>query len=82
MTSPDKRRFAQKLFAHDDKINAKVGQALNVTTMDSGKDLYGELRIAEGPPPKRIKTLPRVGIDYAKPKDRDALWRFVAMESV
>ena len=28
MTSPDKRRFAQKLFAHDDKINAKVGQAL------------------------------------------------------
>ena len=28
MTSPDKRRFAQRLFAHDDKINAKVGLAL------------------------------------------------------
>lgn len=28
-------------------------------------------------PPERIANTPRIGIDYAEPKHRNAQWRFV-----
>jgi len=58
----------------------KVGQALNVTVADSGRGLFSQLRIEDGPKPSHIEHRKRVGIDYAEPVDRDALWRFVAMD--
>ena len=56
----------------------KVGQALGVTTALSGVDLLdGEgLELLDAPRVDDILVGPRVGIDYARPEHRDALWRF------
>ena len=56
----------------------KVGQALGINTRHSGMDLFGEIRISSGPEPGEIIRKKRVGIEYALPKDRNALWRYVA----
>ena len=56
----------------------KFGQALGLTTTDSGRSVVTDIRITEGYTPITIRTAKRVGIDYAKPKDRDAQWRFIA----
>ena len=60
----------------------KVGQALGLSLQDSGRTLGDWFQIY---PSKRdfvsIKTEKRVGIDYAMPQDRDALWRFVLVDS-
>ena len=58
----------------------KVGQALNLTPQDSGRTLSGDVVITEGFSPAKIDTAPRVGIEYALPRDRDAHWRFIANE--
>ena len=60
----------------------KVGQALGLSLQDSGKKLGDWFHIY---PSQRddivsIKSDKRVGIDYAKPQDRDALWRFILMD--
>lgn len=60
---------------------AKLCQALNIDKafngwdLTKGKELWVERdqTIEAG----RIITTPRIGIDYASPKDRDALWRFL-----
>jgi DNA-3-methyladenine glycosylase len=52
-----------------------IDKALNGWDLTSGKELwvedYREI------PAKSIIATPRIGIDYAKPKDRNALWRFL-----
>ena len=61
----------------------KIGQALASTTKMSGDTILSNTcHIKEGFQPKSIRTAPRVGIDYAKPKDRDALFRFIADEFI
>lgn len=60
----------------------KVGQALGLSVQDSGKKLGDCFEIY--PSQKDhidVKTDKRVGIDYAKPQDRDALWRFILVDS-
>ena len=56
----------------------KVGQALGVTTIQSGADLLaaGGLCLVDAVSDHVVLTGPRVGIDYAEPADRDAPWRF------
>ena len=56
----------------------KVGQALAVNVAHSGIPLNTDIWLSDGPVPGRIVNKPRVGIDYALPKHRDALWRFIA----
>ena len=56
----------------------KFGQALGLTPADSGRSVCTDIVITEGFHPTTIRTAKRVGIDYAKPKDRDAPWRFIA----
>jgi DNA-3-methyladenine glycosylase len=56
----------------------KVGQALGVSTKDSGRTLVGDIFISNGYSPINIRTAPRVGIEYALPKDREAKWRYIA----
>lgn len=56
----------------------KVAQALGLDTSWSGRPLTDALYVAAGTPPGTVVTGPRVGIDYAEPKDRDAPWRFQA----
>ena len=56
----------------------KVGQALGITLLDSGRELGEWLNIY----PRLendvfIRRDKRVGIDYAKLEDRNALWRFI-----
>ncbi|MCB9933832.1 MAG: 3-methyladenine DNA glycosylase, partial [Planctomycetes bacterium] len=41
----------------------------------------GGLELLEGKPSKRLLAGPRVGIDYAKPKDVRALLRFADADS-
>jgi DNA-3-methyladenine glycosylase len=52
-----------------------IDKVLNSWDLTSGKELwvenYREI------PAKSIIATPRTGIDYAKPRDRDALWRFL-----
>ena len=55
----------------------KVGQVLALDVSYSGQALGKSVRLFEGRAPKSIGTAPRVGIDYAKPQDRDAPWRFI-----
>ena len=55
----------------------KVGQVLGLNVGDSGEALGDRIQLLEGCAPVSIVTMPRVGIDYAQPKDRDALWRFI-----
>lgn len=60
---------------------AKLCQAIGIDKSLDGLDLTEgrELWVEEERiiPAKRIKTTPRIGIDYAAPKDRVALWRFL-----
>ena len=60
----------------------KVGQALALSVQDSGKKMGNWLNIYPSQKTEmiRVRTDKRVGIDYAKPKDRDALWRFILDE--
>jgi len=55
----------------------KVGQALGLTTAESGRRLGLDLAVHRGTAPTRVETAPRVGIDYADPVHRDAPWRFI-----
>ena len=56
----------------------KVGAALGVDPTWSHHPLYaaGGLELLAGSPPPDLLWGPRVGIDYAAPRDRDALLRF------
>ncbi len=57
---------------------AKLTKKLGIDKSFNGESFCGNPRIRiedDGYRPE-IVTLPRVGIDYADPKDRDALWRF------
>lgn len=60
---------------------AKLCQALSIDKSLNGWDLtIGEELWVEDYrkiPAKSIITTPRIGIDYAQPKDRNALWRFL-----
>lgn len=56
-----------------------VGAALDVHTSMCGLRVYrrgASLQLHDAPPPARIVTGPRVGIDYATPEDRALPWRF------
>lgn len=61
----------------------KVGAALGLTTKWSGHPLFiaGELECLEGTPTGRVLVGPRVGIDYATPRDRRAPYRFADPQS-
>jgi DNA-3-methyladenine glycosylase len=61
----------------------KVGAALALSTAWSGCCLFqaGKLAVCEGTPARRILAAPRVGIDYAQPRDRKARWRFADADS-
>ena len=56
----------------------KVGAALALDRSWSHHALYrpGGLELRRGQPPDRVLVGPRVGVDYAEPAHRDALWRF------
>lgn len=56
----------------------KIGQALGIDTSYSGHALYerGDLVALEGEPVADVLIGPRVGIDYARPLDRAAPYRF------
>lgn len=60
----------------------KVAQALGLFRGHSGQPLDGRgpggLAVLPGAPPVQVRTGPRVGIDYARPADRNAPWRFRA----
>jgi DNA-3-methyladenine glycosylase len=60
---------------------AKLCQALSIDKSLNGWDLTcgKELWVEDYKkiPAKSIITTPRIGIDYSKKKDRDALWRFL-----
>ena len=56
----------------------KLAQALGVDRSYSGESLYHRVHVWDAPVCS-YTTHPRVGIDYALPKDRDALWRFVTL---
>ena len=61
---------------------AKLCQALGIDKSQNGWDLSAgrELWVEDDRiiPAKWIKTTPRIGIDYAAQKDREALWRFLS----
>lgn len=61
----------------------KVGQALALTTALSSHPLYepGGLELLDGEPVARILSGPRVGIAYARPRDRRARLRFADADS-
>ena len=61
----------------------KVGQALDLSTDWSGHALYQPrgLQLLEGTPTKKLISGPRVGIDYARPKDIRARLRFADADS-
>ncbi len=56
----------------------KIGAALELDLSWNHHPLYelGELEIRSGTPVKGCLVGPRVGIPYASPEHRDALWRF------
>ncbi len=58
----------------------KVAQALGLDGSFSGKPLFmeGGLEVRAGEAPKVILAGPRVGIDYAEPRDRAARLRFAS----
>lgn len=56
----------------------KVGQVLDLNVVHSGTPIGQHVELVSGSPPSTILTAPRVGIDYALPKDRTAKWRFIA----
>ena len=55
----------------------KVGQVLNLNVSHSGQPIGQTVELVDGMVPNDIRTSPRVGIDYAQPKDREAPWRFI-----
>jgi DNA-3-methyladenine glycosylase len=57
----------------------KVGQALDIDGDLNGHPLFeaGGLELREGKPPVSVERAKRIGIGYAKEKDRDAPLRFV-----
>jgi len=61
---------------------AKLCQALSIDKTFYGWDLTMGKHLWVEPyrdiPPDTITATPRIGIDYAAKKDRDALWRFLA----
>ncbi|KAL3687133.1 hypothetical protein R1sor_013442 [Riccia sorocarpa] len=61
----------------------KVGQALGLTTDWCNHPMYlpGGLEILDSPLPEKILIGPRVGIDYADPKDIAAEWRFAVADT-
>ncbi len=61
----------------------RVGQALGLDLSWNDHPLYraGGLEVRDGPPPRRIATGPRVGIDYAAPEHREAPWRLADADS-
>jgi DNA-3-methyladenine glycosylase len=61
----------------------KVGAALALDPGWCGHRLYraGGLELREGPVAEEVLAGPRIGIDYAKPADRDAPWRLAAASS-
>ena len=59
----------------------KFGQAIEASREMSGTTLLqGSVFITPGLIPCEILTKARVGIDYAEPEHRDALWRYVAAD--
>jgi DNA-3-methyladenine glycosylase len=52
----------------------RIDKKLNNWDLTQGRDLW--LETAPAVPADAITTGPRVGIDYAQPEDRAALWRF------
>lgn len=54
----------------------KLAQALGINTTYSGESLYNRVHIWDAPIVPYTMH-PRVGIDYAEPKDRNVLWRFI-----
>jgi DNA-3-methyladenine glycosylase len=56
----------------------KIGAALGLDVRWSGHPLFtaGGLELLDGDAPSEVLHGPRVGIDYARPEHRDALWRF------
>jgi len=61
----------------------KLGQALAIDRTWSKHALYepGGLELHTGASPVRILHGPRVGIDFAQPEHRDALWRFACADT-
>jgi DNA-3-methyladenine glycosylase len=61
----------------------KVGAALDLDTSWSGHPLFepGGLELHEGLPPAELWVGPRVGVDYAEPRHRDAPWRYAVAGS-
>ena len=61
----------------------RVGQALAIDVTFSHHPLYepGGLEVLEGEPVEQVRVGPRVGIDYARPEDRDAPWRLAMVDS-
>ena len=58
----------------------RVTKLLGITRADNSLPLTEESGIwveDDGTKPKHIERLPRVGIDYAKKRDRDRKWRFL-----
>jgi DNA-3-methyladenine glycosylase len=58
----------------------RIGAALALDLGLCGHRLYeaGELEVRRGVPPEAILSGPRVGIAYARRRDREARWRFAA----
>lgn len=56
----------------------KLAQGLGIDTSFSGEFIDHSVHIWDAPPVEAYQSKPRVGIDYALPTDRDALWRFIA----
>jgi DNA-3-methyladenine glycosylase len=61
----------------------KVAQALGLDLAFNGERLFkkGGLELHAGKPPAAILAGPRVGVDFAAPKDRDARLRFAVADT-
>ncbi len=61
----------------------KVGAALDLDVSWSNHALFraGGLELLRGDPACEVRTGPRIGIDYAAAKDRDAELRFTSMDT-
>ncbi|PKN19254.1 MAG: 3-methyladenine DNA glycosylase [Deltaproteobacteria bacterium HGW-Deltaproteobacteria-6] len=60
---------------------AKLCQALDITRSFNGWDLTKGMHLwvedFQAVAPESVLSTPRIGIDYAQKKDREALWRFL-----